>query len=165
MYKKLVMLLFLAMLTIGNVWAAENVAATVEDPSSCLYFAHPVNTYNTALEKKLLERIRQKFPTMRILNPNEPQYSEGWGRYQKQLGNPMIYFIAELMPSCTGGVIALPYRNGRWSPGVYLEMMVTYVADRPVWTINATGRIRKVKRFPSGLLSIKENRTYAHRPY
>lgn len=164
MHKRFALLLFVAMLAMGGMWTPTNAASTVADPS-CLYFAHPINTYDTELEEALLERIRETFPRMRILNPNDPQYSEGWGRYQQQYGNPMLYFVVEIMPICTGGTIALPYRDGMWSPGVFFEMMETYTVDRPVWTITPDGRIRRENQLPSGLLTLKENRAYSRKPY
>ncbi len=164
MRKGFVLFLFLALFAIGGMGHSVHSIAAEADPS-CLYFAHPINTYGTELEKTLLERIQQTFPRTRILNPNDPQYSEGWGRYQRQYGNPMMYFAVEIMPVCTGGTIALPYRDGRWSPGVFFEMMETYTVDRPVWTITHEGRIRLENQLPSGLLSLKENKAYSHKPY
>src|ERR1035437_2075706 len=51
MRKSFVRLLFGIMLVMNVLWVPAN--ATAADPS-CLYFAHPINTYDTALEKKLL---------------------------------------------------------------------------------------------------------------
>ena len=163
MKKRLVMLLCAALLALGSMGISG--AAAAMDPSSCLYFAHPMNTYGTMLENRLIERIHTRFPGMRVLNPNDPQYHEGWRLYELQYGNPMLYFTIELMQECAGGTVALPYRDGKWSPGVYLEMMETYVVDRPVWKINADGLISEVNQFPAGLLSIEQNKKYAEQPY
>jgi len=36
-----------------------------------LYFAHPVNTYNTFLEKAMIRLIGEYFPHVIIENPNQ----------------------------------------------------------------------------------------------
>lgn len=38
-----------------------------ERPS--IYFGHPMNTYNTPLEERLLQQIQSQFPNASIVNP------------------------------------------------------------------------------------------------
>ena len=106
-----------------------------------LFFSHPVNTYNTKLEKELLRKIAEAFPMWEIVNPNEPQHQEGYERHKNASGNGMNYFTEEVLPSCHGN-IALLFRDGMWPAGVYKE--AKYFTDHllPCYVISPEGFVR-----------------------
>lgn len=122
-----------------------------------LYFGHPVNTYDTELEKRLLRKVMGAFPYSQIVNPNEPQHQEGYERHKRTSGNGMNYFSEEVLPNCHGGVF-LPFRDGKWGAGVFKEAQ--YYSDRgfPIWVINPDGFIDHLRLANVQPLSVEETR-------
>ena len=95
-----------------------------------LYFAHPINTYDTPLENKMLELIRWHFPVFDIENPNQPKHQEN---YKK---GGMDYFYG-VMNGCKGGSVAAPFLDGVVGAGVAGEMIYHLNAGKAVWLIEA----------------------------
>lgn len=131
--------------------AFSNMAAAAEAQKPKLYFAHPLNTYNTELEAKLLGVIKREFPHWDIENPNQKQHDEGVRRWRAKTGNPMDYYTDELLPVCCKGGIFLPLRDGKWSAGVFLEAQFFLYRGMPVWKIDHNGFVTPINR-----LSIKD---------
>lgn len=106
-----------------------------------LFFSHPLNTYNTELERSLLRKIAQAFPMWKIVNPNEPAHQEGYERYERASGNGMNYFLEKILPGCHAD-IALIFRDGKWPAGVYKE--ARYFTDHilPCYVISPEGFVR-----------------------
>ena len=65
-----------------------------------IYFGHPINTYNTALENELLQKISEAFPECEIENPNQKHHNEGYERWKKTTGNGMDYYFKVVLLSC-----------------------------------------------------------------
>jgi len=124
-----------------------------------MYFGHPVNTYNTELEKILIAKIARRFPDRVIENPNQEKHQEGYDRWKKKTGNGMGYYFFEVLPYCDTGIY-LPFRDGAWGAGVFAEAKFFY--EPWVWTIDADGSIRLVQLETVQVLGIKETR---HRLY
>ena len=122
-----------------------------------LYFGHPVNTYGTELEEKLLGAIAVAFVGWEIENPNQPKHEEGYQRFKKENGNGMLYFTEKVLPLCKSGIF-LPFRDGKWGAGVYKE--AKYFADWnfPVWMINPLGIIEYTYLQEIHPLSVEETR-------
>ncbi len=130
-----------------------------------LYFGHPVNTYNTALEQKLLTAIARGFPTWLIENPNTPEHDEAYKRAAAS-GSGMTYFFDKVLPACEGGVF-LPFRDGKWGKGVYAEAEALYRRGCPVWEIeHATGFCIRLPSLPpaSLVLTVEETRARIRNP-
>ena len=105
-----------------------------------LYFGHPINTYNSTLEERLLRQISLSFRGWGIENPNQKHHQEKYEQWKKKTGNGMSYFIKRVLPNCNGGIF-LPFRDGAWPSGVFME--AKFFADRNfnIWTISPDGAI------------------------
>ena len=105
-----------------------------------LYFGHPLNTYDTALEAKLLAEIASQFPDWEIVNPNRPEHQAGYAEYEKTHvdgdGKPtgMGYFFEVVLPTCHGGVY-LAVRDGMFGRGVFGEAEWQQTRGLPTWEI------------------------------
>ena len=124
-----------------------------------MYFGHPVNTYNTDLEKELLEAIQSFFSDgvapVEIENPNQPHHSKNYLKWKETHGDGMRYFFEEVLPSCDVGVF-LPFRDGAFGAGVFGEMKWFYEKGLDIFTIYAHGTIFPV--FWNGVLWIRRLR-------
>jgi len=78
-----------------------------------VYFAHPVNTYDTILEKFFLEYF-SKYNEFEIVNPNKPEHQEG---YKKE---GMEYF-KKLVQSCDK-LYAFSFGDNSIGAGIAKEM-------------------------------------------
>ncbi|MEX0877370.1 MAG: hypothetical protein WDZ40_00725 [Candidatus Spechtbacterales bacterium] len=105
-----------------------------------LYFAHPVNTYDTKLEEILLNAIAQDFAGWEIENPNQQKHQDGYMRFKEEKGNGMLYFVDVVLPACDGGIF-LPFRDSKWSAGVAKEAMYFLYKRLPAWQISLKGNL------------------------
>ncbi len=62
-----------------------------------MYFGHPINTYGTELEKKLIEIIFKAFPQYEIEDPGQKHHSDGYRHWKETTGNGMNYFCSEVI--------------------------------------------------------------------
>ncbi|MGB7957920.1 MAG: hypothetical protein WCF77_03730 [Minisyncoccia bacterium] len=108
-----------------------------------IYFGHPMNTYGTPLETRLLAEIGSAFPRLCIENPNQPRHQEGCRRWEAETGNPMGYFFEEVLPSCHAGIF-LPFRDGMWGHGVFGEAVVLLEQESRIWEISPSGIITPI---------------------
>lgn len=123
-----------------------------------LYFGHPVNTYGTDLEKQLLARIQEIFPSCDVVNPSDESHCKEYERWAKEKGNGMNYFLDKVVPSCQGGVF-LAFRNGHWGAGVWKEAKVLNSAGKPALEISFKGSLFLIDfQDESSVLSIDETR-------
>lgn len=121
-----------------------------------LYFGHPINTYNTELEDKLLQKISEIFPDWDIENPNQKHHQEGYKRRKEAHENGMDYFYKEVLPQCDGGVF-LPFRDGSWGAGIFGEAEFLLEIGRPIWQIATDGVVTQITDLASvSLLSVEE---------
>ena len=105
-----------------------------------LYFGHPINTYNSTLEERLFRQISLSFRGWNIENPNQEHHQKKYEQWKKKTGSGMDYFIKRVLPNCKGGIF-LPFRDGAWPSGVFME--AKFFADRklPIWMIVSDGTI------------------------
>lgn len=108
-----------------------------------IYFGHPINTYDTELENRLLERISAVFPRWFIENPNEEYHQDGYQFWKKLNGNGMNYYYKEVLPSCSAGIF-LPFRDGKWGAGVFGEAEFLYNRGYQIFQIDAEGKVTKI---------------------
>lgn len=130
---------------------------------SKLYFGHPINTYNTDLEKKLIQIIYKNFSDYDIENPNQERHINGYQRYRKTTGRPMDYFTKEVIPKCSSGVF-LTFRDGTWGAGVFKEAKTLVKLGCPVWEINADGIISLPNLDKAQVLTIDQTRARIRNP-
>jgi len=138
-----------------------------------VYFAHPVNVYDTDLEKELLKLIQDFFgPGVEIENPNQPHHQVGYKTWkEKYKDHPtksgMTYFYEIVLPGCNMCVCQV-FLDGKWGAGVANEAAFYIKKGQPVWMIEPkTHKIRLltvqerdliVKNDPILVLSIEETR-------
>ncbi len=116
-----------------------------------LYFAHPVNTYNTDCEVQMLSLIQLYFPHYVIENPNQPHHQEGYKKWKKENENipgksGMSYFFDIVLPACDAGTIALPFLDGKIGAGVAGEVIYAIKQKRGVWLIEAP-KLKTIRSF------------------
>lgn len=106
-----------------------------------IYFGHPINTYDTELERQLLRIISLHFPDFSIENPNQKHHQEGYRHYKETMGSGMRYFYELILPSCSAGIF-LPFRDGKWGAGVFGEARALETEKCRVYEINFLGNIK-----------------------
>ncbi len=123
-----------------------------------IYFAHPINFYNTDLEKKLIKEINLFFPQYILENPNQPHHQENYRIWKEETGRGMEYYFKKVLPKMEAG-IGLPFEDGMYGAGVFGELEFLFNKGKSIWEINCEGKIRKIKN-PDILkvLSIEETR-------
>ena len=97
-----------------------------------IYFAHPINTYDTEFETTLLELIAEKFPGIAIENPNQQKHQDGYKRVREATGDGMAYFFEEMLPTCDM-CVALPFRDGEFGRGAAREIAWFKERNLPVY--------------------------------
>lgn len=128
-----------------------------------LYFGHPVNVYNTELERSLLWVIRENFPSWEIENPNQQKHDEGYARYKKESGNGMEYFFKKVLPECGVGVF-LPFRDLKYGAGVFKEAEFLAKRNFPIWEITEDFLLVRVELKNMKVLSVEETRVRVRTP-
>jgi len=77
-----------------------------------IYYAHPVNIYNTEQEKRDLYTIQSLFPVKEILNPNTQVIQKDIEILKKTDGHIMSYFYNLISTKCDVLVFrATPYMS------------------------------------------------------
>lgn len=122
-----------------------------------VYFGHPINTYGTDLEERLLIAIAVRFPGCPVCNPAGPKHQDGYAQYVAAGRRGMDYFFEEILPRCQAGVF-LAFPDGKWGAGVYAE--AAWLAERghPIWQIDASGAIEPLDLATAEVLSVEETR-------
>lgn len=104
-----------------------------------LYFAHPVNVYNTTLEDAMLKLIAQRFFGVKIVNPNTPEYQKMYnemktasgGTHADHKGMDIFYKMLEGLDGC----VSMPFLDCRMGLGVAGETQKTVKAGKSAWLI------------------------------
>ncbi len=123
-----------------------------------LYFAHPVNTYDTPLEAEILKLIRERFPEVVIENPNQPHHQKAYLEWKKKYQNVvqksgMTYFYDIVLPKCNYGTIALPFLDEKIGAGVAGETIFSLKKGRGAWLIEPNlNHIRSFRQHECELL-------------
>ena len=134
-----------------------------------LYFAHPINTYHTELERKLLALLAVKWRGDTIVNPSDEVHEREVARLKASdpKANVMPYFLS--LARSAKEVVVLPFGDGMWGTGVWdeAEAVLDVMAGRYVWVIDhhevtagsPTPTIRFVPKLKSELrLSVEATR-------
>ena len=111
------------------------MATTQTEKRRLLYFAHPVNTYNTPLESKLLDRFAFWFPQSEILNPNAPKHQRRVNDMRKDDPNVNVMEYFKSVASDCDGVIILPFGDGKIGAGIYAEAEVISAKGGIIWMV------------------------------
>ena len=137
-----------------------------------LYFAHPVNVFNTKLEKEMIDLIQVSFgDAFKIENPNQKHHQENYKKWKEAWGNGMRYYFEIVLPQCYG-CISMSFLDGKWGMGVAGEAEFYLKKNSPNWLIDVTkknkvirsltpGEKKMVSEFnPKLVLSIEKTREY-----
>lgn len=84
-----------------------------------IYYAHPINLYDTPLEKDIERMIQLSFYQL-VENPNQKHHAEGYQLYKEMYGNGMKYYLDEVLPKCLS-VVSVPFPEGTFGAGVAME--------------------------------------------
>lgn len=105
-----------------------------------MYFAHPVNVYNTSLETELMNFIQVAFPKWHIENPNQQKHQDGY----KRAG--MNYYFNDVLPNMDG-VVGLSFRDSKIGAGVFGEEENIFKRTGNLWTITHDKVITRIDDF------------------
>lgn len=122
-----------------------------------IYFAHPVNTYDTPVEKAVLTLVAHCFPTAEIANPNTPDQQKAYdakvsatgGVHADHKGMEVFYQKVEECDSC----VAMPFLDRRLGLGVAGETQKALKLGKHAWLVE-----------PSHELSAEELDAFAANP-
>jgi hypothetical protein len=130
-----------------------------------IYFAHPVNTYNTLLEEYLISNIEKRFPHLNVYNPNLPENQENYSFWKKETGNGMKYFFDVILPKMEKGIF-LPFQDGMWGKGVAREYQWLKENHKQNFIIYSNGWIEQLFQIKEGkILSVEETRERIKKSY
>ena len=100
-----------------------------------IYFGHPIITYDTEIERQLLNAIHSIYPADIIENPNQPHHKSNYFTWRDKPGETgMDYFYKEVLPNCDEGVF-LAFRDGKWGSGVFGEARAMDRAGKKIYEI------------------------------
>lgn len=123
-----------------------------------IYFGHPINTYGTEFEEKLIQIISNAFPGWFIENPNQKHHQEGYKSWKEKHGNGMDYFYKKVLPDCHAGIF-LPFRDDKWGAGVYGEAKRLAQLKRMIFKIDIHEKIYRISNLNmQSVLTIEETR-------
>lgn len=108
-----------------------------------IYFAHPLNFFNTRKEVILEEKIKLFFPNYNIESPNQKHHKENYKFWKEKTGNGMDYFFNEVLPRMKAG-IGLPFEDGFYSAGVFGELDYLFRRGKSIWEINHYKKIKNI---------------------
>lgn len=134
-----------------------------------VYFAHPINTYRTALERRCIGFLKAAFPGHTIVNPGSRAVAKRVEAIKARFSPEeydtagsravMQYFLDDRIPGCAA-LVGLPYPDGMYLAGVGKEMLHAHERGIPVWSLThilALARICDPSR-DIVILSIDETR-------
>jgi hypothetical protein len=125
-----------------------------------LYFAHPINIYDTEKESELIAAIEAHFGERWVVeNPNQPHHSEAYKEWRGRLGSGggMRYFFEEVLPGCDA-CIFLAFEDGMIGKGVYGEAKQIHEQGGPIFEIDWDGNIWGAELDERRCLSVEETR-------
>ena len=112
-----------------------------------LYFAHPVNVYDTLLEESLVAFLKWTFgqglmggECWEIENPNQPHHQVGYADWKKRLEGDlskqggMSYYYDVVLPQCHG-CVALAFLDDMLGAGVAGELKFFIDRNLPVFEL------------------------------
>jgi len=125
-----------------------------------IYFAHPIDIYNTYYEKLLAEQLFSLFPKKNIYNPNQKHNQENYKLWKEETGSGMNYYFDVVLPNknIVGGVY-LPFEDGMIGAGIFGEMEKLHELDKPIFEIKTPKIIEKINKLDiSRKLSVEQTR-------
>lgn len=121
-----------------------------------LYFAHPINVYDTPLETTLIRTIgaHPQLSRFTLENPNTKAHSAAY-EARKTISEDAMSYFAEVVGKCAA-VVFLAFPDGKIGGGVWYEILAADCIGLPLWEIFPDGRILRIK---SGQLALTRSLT------
>lgn len=139
---------------VDDIWVrTKDTQDKIVQPS--VYFAHPVNTFNTYLEEDALDVLEHVFPEFYIENPNTPEHQENYQAWKEEFDSGMKYLYDVVLPHMHAGV-AMPFEDGQFGKGVYKEAAFLYALGTPVFELSPDLHIAEFVLDDARCLSIEE---------
>ncbi len=106
-----------------------------------VYFAHPINVYNTDLEARLIERITftPELSKCVLENPNTEAHTRAYEARKQTTTDPMVYF-EEVVATCNA-LVFLAFPDGKISGGVWREILAGSRDKLSLFEIFPSGQI------------------------
>ncbi len=98
-----------------------------------IYYAHPMITYHTQKEAKTIQRIRENFKNIVLVNPRNFKFSD-------------MESYLRVVKKCD--VVVFEKLNGLVTAGVGSEVITALENEIPVFEISASGTLQRVEVFP-----------------
>jgi hypothetical protein len=129
-----------------------------------LHFGHPMNSYNTGIEERLIKVIKKTFLDYELDNCNQPKHQKAAKEWYNKTHKKMSYFYQVFIPEMAIGVF-LPFRDGMYGAGVYGEAVLMRQFKKPIYQISLDGKITELELDAKKRLSIKETLRRLVNPY
>jgi hypothetical protein len=143
-----------------------------------IYFAHPINTYNTDLEHELIQAIHGHFESdIIIVNPSDLVHQvmvmdiKAFHDNAEVASQKVMEYFLHLTATCQGGV-GLPFHDGMFGAGVYTELKHIEQNHHTIWIITHRGDIEIISDLSTFTpLSVDDTRArirntdHSHRSY
>ena len=132
-----------------------------------IYFARPINTYNTKYESLSIGTIKDKFPNSIIINPGEQSHQESFKGYVSNNPEEYMGYFKDLVNTCSI-IVYLPFIDGKIGAGVRYEIFHLHKRFNEIYEINPNDfSIRKVSMgyVDNNTLSIHETRQRIKKDY
>jgi hypothetical protein len=132
-----------------------------------IYFAHPINTYNTEYESRAIDIIKDKFPNSNIINPGEQLHQDSFKEYVSSSPKEYMGFFRDLVNECSV-IVYLPFKDGKVGAGVRYEIYHLNKRFDEIYEINPEDfSIRKVNMsyVDDNTLTVDETRQRVRQEY
>lgn len=119
-----------------------------------IYFAHPISTYCSDIEKTALDLLR--ILGHEIINPSEEQH-------QNTCGSDMANWVS--LAQTADAIAILPFSSGVIGAGVAMEAYGMKEQNKPIFAFTPCGNhLRILEQFPGALdiLSLAETQKIIH---
>jgi hypothetical protein len=125
-----------------------------------IYFAHPINTYGTEVERICIEFISKYFRNSNIINPSDKRYQSEFSLYKELNPDSYMNYFKGLVNKCDT-LVYLPFMDGQVGAGVWYEAKQMAKYDGDIYQISyPTGILLRVDidYITDRLISIEETR-------
>jgi hypothetical protein len=99
-----------------------------------VYFAHPINTYQTEIEDICLYLIKDKL-TDKIINPGDIMIQKTFADYRAEHPDDYMIFFKDLESTCDA-IVYLPFRDGMVGAGIWYEVKEMNIKGGNIYEID-----------------------------
>lgn len=99
-----------------------------------IYFAHPINTYETPVDEKCIQIIKDNLGEQ-IINPSDKLIQKTFGEYRIAHPDTYMEFFKELVSSCDT-IVYLPFKDGMVGAGIWYEVKNVFENGGKIYEID-----------------------------